>query len=554
MSGTTCSILGIVFECFQLDKNAPRLFGFPELISGLALTMLAWTVADIRYKFRIETAALDVTRLSIGAMFALGFMTLLTDYWRASGGWVPVGDVLSHEGWQFMLGLLFLLLLFNWLALALVAPPAFNPRNAARLTHHVEELLLRGSTSELAIVADELVRSAPNIVRHASENPDAQTFGNTERCANTLLFAIASPRFCNAVIEFAPQLIPAIFEAMSQQRKYRIFIGIFAQNILASAINHRNSFAYTEQDFHRHGLLALRRTITTAMFGDSHIVRAVDTLLDVSPSKSAPWEVEQWRAYCHCLIEAFESHLSGAKSDRPNTLRHAYRNLEMAYADLSRDLQLEHLSFRDDLYKRLETINELIKNMATLVERKKRAGDLQVLHVIDDVTGLIKRLFKAAASVQKPYRVATKIQRELLWENLLHASEFRNYIAEQSVYPNETGKYIQDNVHQWLRSSITSCKDLDSYRLLGLCLATLGFYPPEEGDEYGATWGEFHRWLICWTKQNIGRQLKHHSRMRNYCFVEGMTYEEQNNRLVLQLPPTEFGPSAPIYLDVNPPG
>src|SRR5438874_1169687 len=53
MSGNHC--LGPV--CFySLDASAPKFFGFSDFLVGLALMVLAWTIADIRYRFRIRTA------------------------------------------------------------------------------------------------------------------------------------------------------------------------------------------------------------------------------------------------------------------------------------------------------------------------------------------------------------------------------------------------------------------------------------------------------------------------------------------------------------------
>ncbi len=85
----------LAFDCFALDKTAPKYFGFAELISGLALTLVVWTVADLRYKFRIDTAFLPVRRASVAITITVGLLALLTDHWRASQSRVPLGDWLT---------------------------------------------------------------------------------------------------------------------------------------------------------------------------------------------------------------------------------------------------------------------------------------------------------------------------------------------------------------------------------------------------------------------------------------------------------------------------
>ena len=51
--------------CFiALDANAPKFFGFSEFLASLALMVLAWTTADSRYKFRINTAPIPLRKIT----------------------------------------------------------------------------------------------------------------------------------------------------------------------------------------------------------------------------------------------------------------------------------------------------------------------------------------------------------------------------------------------------------------------------------------------------------------------------------------------------------
>lgn len=38
----------------SLDSTGQKLFGFSEFLAGLALMVLAWTIADVRYRFRVN--------------------------------------------------------------------------------------------------------------------------------------------------------------------------------------------------------------------------------------------------------------------------------------------------------------------------------------------------------------------------------------------------------------------------------------------------------------------------------------------------------------------
>ena len=59
-------IAGVCF--IQLDANAPKFFGFSEFLAGLALMVLAWTIADVRYRFRVRTAPIPLQGISFSVV------------------------------------------------------------------------------------------------------------------------------------------------------------------------------------------------------------------------------------------------------------------------------------------------------------------------------------------------------------------------------------------------------------------------------------------------------------------------------------------------------
>lgn len=92
MSGDYC--LGPV--CFvPVDASAGKFFGFSDFLVGLALMVLAWTISDIRYRFRVRTAPVPLQEITFAVVAALGVLTLLTDLWRAREWLVPEGNVLT---------------------------------------------------------------------------------------------------------------------------------------------------------------------------------------------------------------------------------------------------------------------------------------------------------------------------------------------------------------------------------------------------------------------------------------------------------------------------
>ncbi|MFP5424511.1 MAG: hypothetical protein ACLGJA_01510 [Gammaproteobacteria bacterium] len=546
MPAELCSPLGftaLAFECFALDKSAPKFFGFAELISGLALTLVVWTVADIRYKFRIDTAFLPIRRLSVVITIIVGFLALMTDYWRAQQLRVPVGDWLTPESWQALLAAAFFFVLALWLWRAFFSPVKFNAINAKKFAIAVEKRLLRGSATELAIVGDELAKSAKRIVKHAVDDSFPDKVSKTSARATWLLMAMASPKFCTAVVEGSPRLIVSVFNAVRDQRKHSAEISIFAKNIVAAAIENRNSFLYHEQDYYESGLEGLTRPVTTALCGNPWLVRHIDDLLNPAYSKDRPWDLEQWKAYFRLVLAAFTSHVGGgAASSKPHSLHLAFRKIGSFYADLRHDLQLDDLKYGDDLDARLREVAKVINSMVAILDQQRDAGKRRVEHALQDIAELIFSLIKAASSVRKPRRVSRKIQHTLIWQEILNSAELRT----------PTGLTIHALVQAKLMASIRSIPNLDSARLLGYSLNVLGFEPPKPDDPYGSPWRNFHIDCIDWVQRNIARLLTQHRRLASECFVEGMSFDNQHNRLVICYPADEFGEVTPDYLDVDP--
>ena len=94
-------ILGLA--CFPMDENGQKFFGFSEYLAALALMVVAWTIADVRYKFRISTAAFPILNLSYYLLSFVGIATLITDVSRAGKKCAIYGDFFTPSEWQGLL-------------------------------------------------------------------------------------------------------------------------------------------------------------------------------------------------------------------------------------------------------------------------------------------------------------------------------------------------------------------------------------------------------------------------------------------------------------------
>ncbi|MCA4179594.1 hypothetical protein LDY14_03565, partial [Acinetobacter baumannii] len=119
--------------CFSpLDINGPKFFGFSEFLAGLALMILAWTIADVRYRFRVQVAPLPLKMITFSVVVFIGLSTILTDLWRASGWFVLSQTFITSALWQAFLGITFFSTFLIWIWFAFIRPPLFSKLNSKR--------------------------------------------------------------------------------------------------------------------------------------------------------------------------------------------------------------------------------------------------------------------------------------------------------------------------------------------------------------------------------------------------------------------------------------
>jgi len=305
----------IAAVCFiPLDATAPKFFGFSEFLAGLALMVLAWTIADVRYRFRVRTAPIPLQGITFAVVAGVGVLTLLTDLWRAEQWLVPQGDLLTPASWQALLGGLFLLTFLTWTWFAFIRPPTYGRYNAERFAQTLYRFILKGSPTELAVIADELALSARSLVRHATDRGRFKNFGyqreeerkrvppKVEAYANDLLLLIADKRLCRAMVESSPGTALAIFRAIGETTKYGVQVETFGKNIVSEAIANKDSFLFHEAEGYHSGLIGYHKPLSQAMFSNYDMVETIGTLLDPDFAGQKEWDAEQLGAYCRAVL------------------------------------------------------------------------------------------------------------------------------------------------------------------------------------------------------------------------------------------------------------
>lgn len=548
------------FVCFTpLYTSEPKFFGFSEFLAGLALMVLAWTIADIRYRFRVRTAPLPLQGITFAMVAAVGVLTLLTDLWRAEHWMVPQGKILTPATWQALLGAVFLLTFLTWAWFAFIRPPVYGRMNAKRYANALYQIVIKGSPSELAVIADEFTHSAKSLIRHATDYGEMKNYrreGEKEQSeapslveeayANYILLLIANKRFCRAIVNSSPGTAWALFYEMGETKKYGIQVETFAKNIVNEALANKDSFIFHESEGYESGLIGYHKPISQAMFSNHRMVEAIGTLLDPDIWEKRKWEAVQWKAYCRIVLMTFRDYVEQGLWNHSFVLYRAKGYIEHAASDLYKINEVANNALDDDVQERLRVIIEFIKDAVKILDKKgvPRQLPLRVSekHTVgnfyDHLAIMIFEVIFSTSAVQAPKNLCWWVQHNSVWHELFNSDSLNG----------PAGKVLKFKVRRLLYDDVAQMKqfpNLKGAKILGFCLNVMGFTIKDEG--YNRDSRALQKAILSWTKKNYTWLHSYNPRIAEACLVDRMTYDLDNQRLV-QTYPAEGLRCEPLYV------
>ncbi len=555
--------LGVCF--IPLDGSGQKFFGFSEFLAGLALMVLAWTIADVRYRFRVRTAPISLLGITFSVVAAVGVLTLLTDLWRAEQWLVPKGSLLTPASWQAILGGLFLLTFLTWTWFAFIRPPRYGRHNAERFAQTLYRFILKGSPAELAVIADELAYSAKALVHHATDRGRLKNdrFGRTdekkkdppkvEGYANDLLLLIADKRLCRAIVESSPGTALAVFQAMADTKKYGIQVETFAKNVVNEALANRDSFLYHETEGYKSGLIGYHKPLSQAMFANYEMVETIGTLLDPDVHGKWEWDAAQWEAYCRMVLMTFSSYVKERSGEHSFVLYRALGHIERAASDLYTLNELTS-AWETESFRRLHVVVEFIKEAVTILNadevpdhvRIRVRGKYSQVHgtFYDRIASLIFEVIFHASAVRSPRWECWWIQHNSVWSELFTFGHL----------DGPAGKVVKFKLRRLLYNEIAEMKRFPNFkgaRILGFCLNVMGL-TVRQGD-YDKDSRTLQKAVLAWTRRNFVWLHEYNPRVAEACLVDGITFDAENRRLVRTFPAEDLRrePSY-IYLELYP--
>ncbi|UJB19583.1 MULTISPECIES: hypothetical protein [Lysobacter] len=534
--------------CFvSLDAGAPKFFGFSEYLAALALMVLAWTIADVRYRFRVRTAPLPLQALTFVAIGAVGFLALLTDWWRSEQWLVPKGSLLTPSGWQAILGLVFLLTFMTWVWFAFIRPAAFNRWNGRRFVRQLYRAILKGSPSELPEIADELSRSAKALIEcswqstelkayHDQRVPGKETLAErrlrVRRYAYDALLLIADRKFCRQVVQSSPTLALALFEETASQRKFDVPLDTFAKNITSEAIANRDSFAYHEVEGYYTGYIGFHKPLTKALYGNFAMVDALGQVFDVDHREQQRWDADQWATFCRLVLVTFRDYIeSGMGHQHSFVLFRVIHDIQAAVGGLHKINGTTSEWWNDDGVKRLNAIVDFSLEMIKILDTRKdvvyttlrRRDEDRHRDIYDTVAELMFKAVLEAASVKAPQELCWAVQHNDVWGEFF--APFKADGPAAKIVKHKLRRLIYDEI-----SRMGEWPNFKGSRLLGLTLNVMGLKEYRSHREREAS--ALYKAVLSWTRKHYARIAAESPRVAADCLVDGMIYDVEGSRLI----------------------
>ncbi len=552
--------------CFiPLDGSGQKFFGFSEYLAGLALMVLAWTIADVRYRFRVRTAPIPLLGITFSVVATVGLLTLLTDLWRAEQWLVPKGNLLTPASWQAILGGLFLLTFLTWTWFAFIRPPTYGRHNAERFAQTLYRFILKGSPVELPVIADELAYSARALVRQATDRGRLKNYRpvrvdekkkappKVEGYANDLLLLIADKRLCRSIVESSPGTALAVFQAMADLKKHGIQVETFAKNIVNEALANKDSFLYHEAEGYESGLIGYHKPLSQAMFANYELVETIGTLLDPDVYGERKWDATQWAAYCRVVLMTLNSYVKEGHAGHSFVLYRAKGYIENAASDLYTLNELPS-AWDTDSHGRLRVVVEFVIGAAKVLGENAVPDHVRIRvrenhgHTretfYDHIASMIFSVIFHASAVRSPQWTCWTTQHNSVWGELFNFNHL----------DGPAGEVVKFKVRRLLYDEIADMKRFPNFKgakILGFCLNVMGFNVRRGNYEKDSR--ALQKAVLAWTRKNYLWLHGYNPRVADACLVDGITLDVETRRLV-RTSPVEGLRREPsyVYLELDP--
>lgn len=528
---------------FTLNPADPKIFGFAEYIAALALMVLAWTTVDYRYRFHVETSQFDIRRIAFAAVASIGVLTLVTDVWRASAWPVWQYGPITPVVWQGILGLAFLATFVAWALIAFVRPPIFNEHNAERFLSAVMREIKRGDKTQIALMADALVPSAPSIVLLLSRR---------QKYAEQLLSLLSDPVVCSAMVTRSPSLLTALYEQLHRLPVNSRSTYSLTTNVISAAIAESDSFLHREVPDWTRGAASATQPVTSIVFGNI-------ALLDQMPGiyngrDSSKWKLAEWTAFFRAAGMTLARYIDRADTGRLThsfAVNNIFEVLKEAPRQVRQGLASGLIGHQDaasvfrELILLIKEASDRIGETSVDLDRWRGLGEYH--NPIQNVARVAYHVLLAASYVKSPASEAWHFGYGIAWSGIF--DPFKRKGPEWAFIE------VQELVARMVWITISELDRTPNFygaQLLALCI-NIGLItesPPIRDDGPIKPDAALARLVQTWVRKRFAWLYKHNATLAVAGFAEGVSYDKERRVILRERAITAFHPG-PRYTEFS---
>jgi hypothetical protein len=440
-----------------------------------------------------------------------------------------------------MFGALFLSTVLLWMWFAYMRPPIFGRWNYKHFYEALFRTVVRGSESQLAVLAGELVRSAESIVRLSmpaiskGKKPSKRT-QQIASFANDAILLLNNRKLCRHVVASAPITAIVFMEEAAKQKRFSIPLGGFARNITEEALRNRDSILYDE---HRYGdVLGMVQPFSNAMYGNYRLVegisRRIDSPLDIDWKLAWDLDGPQFEAYCQITLLTFKDYVkTGSYRSHSTVLYRAFEIIEGAGREVYK-LDNQPLDATDSTpVRRLSAAVHFVTDVIRFLGKEPdlQFGTLRVreganawygITIFDRIAELIFELIFQASAVKGPIDNAWWVHYNTVWGRLFG---FHEKTPAWNVIRFKVTRLLYDEIKK-----LEDFPNFKSSRILGFCLNVLGLSMAKgvhrDRGEYPLRVA-----VLSWTKKHYLRLREVHPPVAESCLIGGIGFDDSTDRL-----------------------
>lgn len=497
-------------------------FGFTTFLTGIAFLLMAWTTSDYKYRFRLYISSLSPKSLSTITIF-LGISVLICDFF-ASMEWI---SPCRHNVCQLVLAALFLFEITYWLFVCFFKPPIFSRRNHTRYTQEFDHVLYSGDEAKMHIIAEELIRSMPQIVKHsAGKYCDWDKCSNITKDALRIIGMMGDKLFCKIVVRKSIDTAMALFYNVEKERKYDIGLDFFAKNFITESLRWEQSFAYRETTLGE-SILTHWQPVVNIIFGNHQLILNVRNLLNPDYSLTRNWNSRQVYAYVELMTSAF----SACYDHCSNThyFSDVFENLEHSVCRVCWRPEWNGTSDEDDekdvFWKAMMFYQNVIHVLLNSKEKpkiwRKYTDDFYQKDLLDCLADSLVKVFYFAGGVRGPENIRHLIQYMHCYDPIFSLSECKN-----------AGALFMLKLRRAIVSEIKKDSGLVGIYLLLFFLEIFGLSTNKGYVHKDAA--VLKRYIHSYAKTNLLRMYNKAKKLRTFSLPKRMSINEKKRELYLK--------------------